>query len=275
MSFASNDTDVVLTTMKETHGMANAMLAVENNDDRLKIRLELTTTTNFNREILLTVDSRSTSGYDKGFDAIVSDDHPNDMYWMLDDTGLVIQAIDELTIDDELPIGFRSDGNCTMTVRVESLLNPFPDMEIFLRDNETMDTYDILNETFEISLEEGEFHEAYTVVFKPKEEEIVQTYEETVQITQEEEVVEVIPEMTYDKLAVFVSDQDQMLKIRKPGELMVSNIAMYNILGQQVKLWSNNIVGNETDIPLDFKTGIYYLNMQTNEGTVKRKILIK
>ena len=56
--------------------------------------------------------------------------------------------------------------------------------------------------------------------------------------------------MTYDKLAVFVSDQDQMLKIRKPGELMVSNIAMYNILGQQVKLWSNNIVGNETDIPL-------------------------
>lgn len=257
-SFAMNESNTLMSNSGPALIFPEKAASLKSSDDRLKIRLELRTTTNFNREILLTVDNRSTKGYDKGFDAKVSDDHPNDMYWVLEDIGLVIQAIDELSIDSEMPIGFRSDGNCTMIVKVSSLENPFTNMEVYLRNNETMDTYDILNGEIEITFEEGNFNDSYSIVFKPK-----------VEIPDAVDLEDPITE-----LAVFVSQSNQTLNIRKPDEVDVSQVIMFNILGQQIKSWST-IVSNKTDLPMEFKTGIYYVNMETNQGQIQRKILIK
>ena len=62
-------------------------------DTRLKIRLGFYATSNFKRQILITIDKRATDGVDYGFDAVVKDIFPNDLYWVLDNNKLNIQGV--------------------------------------------------------------------------------------------------------------------------------------------------------------------------------------
>ena len=54
-------------------------------------------------------------------------------------------------------------------------------MEVYLRDNLTMETFDIKNGAFEVQLEAGEYHDKYSIVFQSnaaisnEEEQVLQT----------------------------------------------------------------------------------------------------
>ncbi|WP_158283824.1 hypothetical protein, partial [Gramella jeungdoensis] len=102
----------------------------------------------------------------------------------------------------------RGDG--LLKIKVDSIENPYPNMEVFLRDNLTMDTYDIKNETFEISLAEGEYNEQYSVVFKAKEETPIEVEE------------------IFSLLNVFVNENNTLIKIQKPEELTIQEISLFN-----------------------------------------------
>ncbi|WP_158283817.1 hypothetical protein, partial [Gramella jeungdoensis] len=118
-------------------------------DTRTKIRIGFNAEEYINRQILLTIDARATDSIDHGFDAGIFMEIPNDndMYWTVNNQKLAIQAVGDLFIDRVVPIGVKTRGDGLLKIKVDSIENPYPNMEVFLRDNLTMDTYDIKNET--------------------------------------------------------------------------------------------------------------------------------
>ena len=226
-------------------------------DARLKIRLGFYAADNFFRRILITCDQRTTDGMDYGFDAIMKTIHPNDLYWMMDENKLIIQAVAEMNVEREVPIGIVSKGNGPMKIKIDTIENPYENMKVYLRDNETMETFDILNEAFSVDLEEGEHHDKYSMVFQPKLEE-------------EEEVVEI-----FETLKVYLGEGNELLKIRKPQEIELTDIAMYNVLGQQINSWSSNLNENSLDLPIRTNRGIHFVIMNTNQGRVSKKVLMR
>jgi hypothetical protein len=228
-------------------------------DERLKIRLRFNAASDFYREILLTVDERSTDAIDKGFAAIMEIEQPNDMYWQLEEGKLIIQAIDNLPVDRVVPIGIKSMGDGPIEIKVDTIENPYPNMEVYLRDNNTMDTYDIKNGSFKITLEEGQYNDKYSIVFKPK-----------VEIEEEEE-----NEVVINEVLIFIGEYNELLKIRKPGEMIIRDISMFNIIGQQIKVWNANLDANEIDLPIHVDAGVYIVMLNTNKGAVHKKVIIK
>jgi len=249
--------------------------SIANYDSRLKIRLEFFTSKNYKREILLTIDDRSPDAVDTGFDAILNNDYPNDMYWVLDDEKFVIQAFNVLKEDRVVPIGIKSMGDCSVQIKVSTIENPYPDMEVYLRDNTTMDTYDILNDSFEVALDEGQFNDKYSVVFETK----VVIEEETALVVIEEEAEEIQNEIdnteAINDLRVFVSGNNELLRIKKPVDITLTNIAMFNLLGQQINAWNVNMNTNEIDLPIHVNRGIHLILMDTSKGRLMKKVIIK
>jgi hypothetical protein len=275
-SFLSGDTHSY-TTKSALNYVMSTVLAEEaiTYDNRLKIRLEFFTSKNYKREILLTIDDRSTDAVDKGFDAILNNDYPNDMYWMLNDEKYVIQAFNELKEDRVVPIGIKSMGDCTIQIKVSTIENPYPGMEVYLRDNTTLDTYDILNSSFEIALDVGQFNDKYSVVFEPK----LVIEEETAGVVNEPENEEIQNEIddteVINDLRVFVSGDNEVLRIKKPVEMTLTNIAMFNLLGQQINTWNVNLNMNEIDLPIHGNRGIHLILMDTSKGRLMKKVIIK
>ena len=250
-----------------------------NDDERLKIRLEFNAAGNFHREILLTVDERTTDGFDKGFEAVIAEEYPNDMYWILDEDKLIIQAIGELSEERVLPIGIRSKGDDPIVIKVHSIMNPYADMGVYLRDNGTLETYDILNETFSITLEEGEYNDKYSVVFKPKVEiEETPVQEEEIERIREEDqgqVLGISSEEVIDDLVVFADDYNGLLRIKRPEEMIINKILFFNMIGQQLGAWKTQLDDSQIHLPIHVNAGVYVMLFETNEGRILKKIIVK
>jgi hypothetical protein len=56
--------------------------------------------------------------------------------------------------------------------------------------------------------------------------------------------------------------------------LILGTIRITNIVGQILKD-INNVLGSNITIPVDFKSGIYFVTVKTDKGTFSRKILIQ
>ncbi len=242
-----------------------------NTDDRLKIWIGFNAADNFHREILLTIDERATDAIDIGFDAIMEEALPNDIYWVLGDDKLVIQAIGELTLERVVPIGIKSMGDGPMEIKVDSIANPYPVMEVYLRDNITMDTYDIRNGTFEITLEEGYFNDKYSLVFKSK----FTIEEEPVEEEDQGEVLGVVSEEVISELLIFVGEYNELLRIKRPEEMIINKISLFNIIGQQIQVWTANLEEQEIDLPINVDTGVYVVLLETNKGKILKKVIIE
>ena len=144
-------------------------------------------------------------------------------------------------------------------------------MEVYLRDNSTMDTYDILNETFEITLEEGQFNDKYSLVFMPK----VEIEEEPVVVEDEGEVLGVIYEEVINELVIFIGEQTNLIRVKRPDEMIINKVSLFNMNGQQIQVWSSNLDTSQIDLPIHVNTGVYVVLLETNKGRVLKKVIIK
>ena len=237
-------------------GVSKKLVPLKGEEDkRLKIRIGFETSGVKNRQLLLTIDERASYKIDRGFDAEVSVFQDNDLYWFTENKKLVIQAIDDLSKESVIPVGISLKEKGIIKIKVDTINNPFEGLEVFLRDNLTMDTYDILNGEFEIELEAGEYNDKYSVVFKPKYD-----YLE-------------IDEVLNNNLSVdFYGDELRVIRI---SEINILRVSVFNIIGQQIKVWSNNLNEKENILPLNVDVGVYAVVVETDKGSYMKKIIKK
>jgi hypothetical protein len=148
---------------------------------------------------------------------------------------------------------------------VNSIENGDPYMEVFIRDNTTMKTYNIVNDHFEIKLDEGEYNDNYSVVFKPYVE-----VSDEIAIPVEQEI-----DYLFENVRVFVNNSAKELCIRKPDALHVKSVHLFNLIGQQIEVWHSGLRGNVIDLPTRVEMGVYLIHVETDRGRISRKVIVK
>jgi hypothetical protein len=82
------------------------------------------------RQLVLAFVPEATDGVDRAMDALsTSDDSPADIYFVIDDSEYVIDAV-KFDADKKIPIGFRNTNEANFKISVKEVLN-FTESESF------------------------------------------------------------------------------------------------------------------------------------------------
>jgi len=129
------------------------------------IRLTFDSPIGLHRQIVLGSDYNASIGFDIGYDAFMADVNREDMFWLYEQERFVIQGVDSFRDGQEFPIGLIISESGLARIKIEDLENMEENIEIYIRDTETGEQFEITNEPFEVHLEPGTYDEKYTIVF--------------------------------------------------------------------------------------------------------------
>ena len=227
-------------------------------DGRTKLRLGFNSVNTMHRQLLVTIDSLTTLGYDWGYDAPNIDNQIDDMFWLIDDEKYVIQAIHEMNEHIALPFGLHLRNDGLNNITIDKLENTPEDLVVYVHDKELNSYHNLSQDDYEIFLLAGDYLNRFEITFS------------TNQALDIEDVKEKA------KIEVFYSNEKKHIIIQNPVNTLVKSIELYNVLGQsifkrEILSTKNNIEYGVTPI----RSGVYILNIDTANGILSKKVLIE
>ncbi|NLP57043.1 LamG-like jellyroll fold domain-containing protein [Lutibacter sp. B1] len=226
-------------------------------DTRQKIRIGFGASKTGHRQLLLTVDDRTTDLADWGFDGEIYGLLPEDMFWIIDDKKYVIQGLPDLNIDREIPLGIIIDEDGLISIKIDKLENIEESKKLYIKDNLTGETYQINKQSFEIELEAGEYLDRFSLVFQPR----LKTLEE-IKLEQ--------------GFSIFTHKSQYAVQVKKIIDAEILSINLYNIYGRMVQTWEGDLGGRHLLLPIrKTTTGVYIVQLNTANGTFEKKIIIE
>lgn len=224
-------------------------------DLRIKIRLGVDMPKGFHRQLLVTVDERATEAVDYGFEAKLADDFHNDMFWVLNENKYVIQGVPTINKNTEIPLGFSMKSEGIMKLGIDQLENVPETMSLYIKELETGNTFELSeNLQFEVKLEAGNHVNKYALVFHPK-------------LVSEREV------QLKDGMSAYLNNNSAEIHISKIMDTHVSGVQLYNLNGQLIRNWQENLNANEIFLPVNLNSGVYLLKVETTMGIYSKKLL--
>ena len=144
-------------------------------DSREKIRLSFTSPSGRQRQLLVTADAIATDSYDYGYDGIQKSlqapDVLEDMYWIVGDKNLTIQAVDDLASDRVFSLGIITKTDGDVTIKLDALENIVSgSKDIYIYDKETGTYHDIETANFVVNLTAGTYDHRFKLVFSQDSE---------------------------------------------------------------------------------------------------------
>ncbi len=228
-------------------------------DDRMKIRFAVNTVNQLHRQMLVTVDPNTTAGIDWGYEAPLNEAQIDDMFWVVEDGRFNIQGIDVIDNNTILPVGIftGNDGNNSFTI--DGLENVPDELEIFVHDKE-LDLMHNLREDgdYEFFLLAGEYLDRFELMF-----------EDTANSTLSSD------DNAIENLEVYYSNDNKNIVIVNPTFKNITDLQIVNLLGQSVYDIQN--IPNDEQVEYRVKglsIGAYILKLNTDEGTLTKKVLI-
>lgn len=244
-----------------------APLETENNqedrytgDEFMKVRIGFNSYNNYHRQLLLGfMDDLATDEIDLGYDAVHIDNQQNDMYFLHNGVKLIIQGASYFDVHKTYPLGVKTFAAGTVQFTLDGTENVAEETDIFIHDKTTGLYHSIKNEHFSIELPQGEIHNRFELTFS------------NATLSAGDYNLE-------NGIAVaFTNAQNLLTIINNLTDVTVETVSIFTILGQTLATWN---VENEpqTNISLPVSqasTGTYIVRVQTNAGTISKKIIIK
>ncbi len=222
------------------------------NNEFQRIRLGYNNPDGFYRQIMVAFIDGTTEGVDYGYDGAMADVNPDEMYWVLNNTPYVINAL-PYNVNLQLPLGINVVTTGTHRIFIDELEN-FND-NIFILDTLTNTTTQINDNAFEINLAEGMYLNRFYLVFQPTS-------------------ALAVNEALQNDINVFYN-QNHEIVIKNPKEIVIKDITIYNAIGQIIKkIEKKNINNIETKINIEAANSVYYVVLNTNQGFVSYNILV-
>ncbi|AXP81547.1 hypothetical protein CJ739_2474 [Mariniflexile rhizosphaerae] len=137
-----------------------------NEDNRPKIWFSFTEPKGYTKIIGLGYDEKTTNGYDRGYDAKSYDSFKNDLYWVLNNERLVIQALPEIHIEDQLPLGIKVSDAGLYKFSISNMENVPDDLNIYLVDNIQNNYYNLRDGDVQLFLNSGTKSNQFSMAFK-------------------------------------------------------------------------------------------------------------
>ncbi|NEW80414.1 MAG: T9SS type A sorting domain-containing protein, partial [Gelidibacter sp.] len=245
-----------------------------------RIYLNYSSPKGFHRQLLVAFIPNTSEGIDIGYDAINGETFAEDMSWKANEKKLVIQAVPTLNEQRILPLYLKLAIDGIAKIGVDIMENMPRATKIFIKDNTTGETFDITEKPFEILLKAGVYDNRFAITFKvilvPDEnavlmnEDILVTVKnpliaEDVAMVQNEQPVNI-------GIQVFMNNNISELQINNVTNSEILSINLFNNVGQLVNSWNKNLNKREISLPVHTPTGIYNVQITTNNGTTVKKI---
>ena len=254
----------------------------QQSDMRPKFRIGFDAPKIDHRQILLTIDKRASYGIDWGFDALMYQVFSDDMYWVLENKRYVIQAVDAIIFEKQIPLGVQTLTGGAITIKIDKLENVSEEMDVFLMDKETNTLHNLRENNYTATLAAGVYHNRYALAFKMKNTAPVAD-ENAVLITEDidasftepsENLVADEPVISYPAIDMYLNQTNRSIIIKNPEMVAMNTVVLYSMMGQIMQTWETNTNTQNLTIPNMPKPGVYVLHAHTQNGKITRKIAI-
>jgi hypothetical protein len=227
-----------------------------------KIRLGFDSPDHYHRQLMVAFTPEATDGIDPGYDAAAFGALANDSFFLQEDQRFVIQAFESFNEEREIPIVVIIDADEDGMVQkfmIDSLEKISADKQILLKDNVANIYHDLRQSNYEVALPEGEHKTRFSLVFKETE---VLAVDDTL-----------LPENT---ILVYMNNATSEIVIKNSGSSIINKTILYNSLGQRMNSWTYKNLKSEINLPInDLSTGVYIVQIETDNGNLSQKIIIK
>lgn len=254
---------------------SNPNMAINANDSYVvsefsKIRLGFNSANNYHRQILLGfMDEKASDNIDWGYDGVLLDDQPNDMYFRVYNTNLIIQGVSYFNENKRHPLSIKVNQTGYIKIVLDEVENFDPNRKVFIYDNETGLYHNIKTQSFSIKLTTGVHNDRFYLTFTNRNSSIAPTVNRT------NDDVDGIENGTIDVKYV---NTNQILKITNADQnTTVNQVSLYNVVGQVIQVWEVRNE-NQTNIQIPMianSTGVYIVKVETTNGNISKKISIK
>lgn len=229
-------------------------------DGPTKIKLNMISAGDYKHQIAIGfMQDNATEEIDYGYDAKLRDTDPNQFYFMHPDEKLLIQGVGYFDEDKNYPLGVISEFQGRYTFSIDHIKNLDENTPVYLYDNEKQIYHNLRKSDYLVNLSKGEHNTRFSLRFKNHIQDNNQSAQEMLN-------------------TIVVYRQSDFVVISNPAEqITVLNARMYNVLGQEVTTWSiTNGRENYIELPLGpVASGIYVVQVQTDNGVVSKKINIR
>ena len=248
----------------ESSGESNSYRSTSNNESEQQvdiadssIRLGYEDPEGFHRQLLLSFlpDSPATLSFDLGYDAFMFDPREDELFYIIDDISTnqyVIQGVGAYDNLYEFPLGLKITQTGNHTVMLDAVEN-FTDI-VYIKDLFLNTTHNLTESSFDISLPPGEYLDRFKIVFQ-------------------ESAVLTVDEFERDELNVYYNQANSII-VNNTSEIKLTNISIYNMLGQQIAQVHENRL-NETiiTIPFSYEKGVYFVVVESDMKEKNYKII--
>ena len=252
--------------MKGVNAKGTTTTSAKYVDSRPKIRLQFDSPLGYHRGLLVGVDERTSNKFDIGFDAPLNEDNKEDMFWQLEKGKLVIQGVNNFNEDQELPLGLKISKAGLARIKIDELENMDEDIILFIKDKFTGKTHNISYQPFEIELEPGTYLDRFSLIFR-----IFNLMEDDVASG----ILLVEPLIEDNNYHVFMNNAIEELQIKNNGTDEIRSVALYNNLGQTMRIWNTELNRRIISLPVKLATGVYIVQINTINGTINKRIIIE
>ena len=207
----------------------------------------------YHRQIVIGVEEEASNDFDLGYDAFIIDINEEDMYWVFDDNKFVIQGVNNFSETQEFSLGLIVNESGVIKIKIDAIKNVDPNLNLYIKDNETGLAYQINHEAFELYLDAGTYNDRFKLVFQP-------------------EILSIDENISQTDNLIYHDSKTKEIKVISTNELEILDAKLYNIIGQSVIELEFN--SENTSQPLNINSGVYIVQLNTPNGFINRKVII-
>jgi hypothetical protein len=219
------------------------------------IKLIYDSPSGYHRQIVIGAIDEASNGFDLGYDAFLADLSEEDMYWVYNNSKLVIQGVNNFNQDQEFPLGVKVKTRGIISIAIDDLVNVDPSQEIYIKDTHTGETFNIKRQPFQTVLDPGSYDDRFYLVFQPSQNALGLSD----------------IELANNCMAFYESQNSNLTIILKSNNEVLSG-SIINLMGQKMK--SINGFSDRISIPLNLTLGTYIIQLNTINGIINKKIIL-
>ena len=243
--------------VKQTKTKASKPSNNQTDDTRLKLRIGFNSVNSLHRQLLLTVDPKTTKGFDWGYDAPFNDNQKDDMYWIINEDKYVIQGIDAINTETIIPLGIKTKNEGLNSISIDNLENESGNLTIYLHDKELNLYHDLKSSDYEVYLTPGEYLNRFEITFENPQ---------TLDTTDFED----------NLLNIFYANEKSSIVLINSSLKQIDSAELFNILGQSVLRYNTIELESYQELKTNkLNAGTYILKLNTSDGVISKKVLIK
>ena len=213
-----------------------------------RVRLDFVTPLGYTRHLMLafTPDNVASDDFDYGYDALVFDDFPDDLNWIIEEDRYIIQGVGAFENTKSYPLGMflSNSGQVKIKLRLlENFENPIP---VYVYDIE-LDTFTPISDTDYIkSLTYGDYLDRFFITFS-NDKNIINVASSNKALT--------VDDHEMQQASFYYIRSTKELVINTNTTTKLNQITLYDLLGKRL-MAIENIDSNSIKIPLEnLRTG--------------------